>query len=148
VSYYLHGVETNAVTPIFLLCWITYFPMLDMWWRRSEEPTPLPLCGRGVRTNNYTLYLLCTMRYLSLYISFVQMRYLSLYISFVQCVIYRSIFPLYNALCIDRVGSDDIHPAPARIHSDDIHSARINSADDPLRRINSADDPLSGSEYI
>jgi len=62
------------------------------------------------------------------------MRYLSLSISFVQCVI------------ISRVGSEDIHPAPARINSDDIHAARINSADVHPARINSADDPLSADQ--
>jgi hypothetical protein len=108
-----------------------------MWWQRSEEPTPRPLCGGGVRTNNYTLSPLykCVI-YRSLFPLYKCVIYRSLFplykcvISFVQCVIYRSLFPLYkcviyrslsplyNGLFIARVG----YPAPAR----------INSTDDPL----------------
>ena len=101
---------TNAVAPVWP-------------WRSDKQLHSLSPLYNALFI---ALYFLCTMRYLSLTVSFV------------QCVIYRSLSPLYNALFSDRVGSDDIHPAPARIHSDDIHSARINSADDPL----------SGSEYI
>ena len=79
---------------------------LDMWWQRSEEPTPRPLCGGGVRTNNYTLS--------PLYKCVIYRSLFPLY----KCVIYRSLSPLYNGLFIARVG----YPAPAR----------INSTDDPL----------------
>jgi len=107
------------------------------------------------------LYHICTIRYLSLSICFVQcviyrslsslynalfialyllctIRYLSLSITFVQCDIYRSLSPLYNALFIARVGSDDIHPA----------LARINSTDDSLRRGSTLPTIHSGEDQL
>jgi len=66
-----------------------------MWWWRSEEPTPLPLCGSGVRI----CFLSPLYNALFIALNFLcTMRYLSLSISFVQCVIYRFLSPLYNAL--------------------------------------------------
>ena len=73
---------TNAVAPVWP-------------WRSDKQLHSLSPLYNALFI---ALYFLCTMRYLSLTVSFV------------QCVIYRSLSPLYNALFSDRVGSDDIRP--------------------------------------